>query len=279
MQLAISYEGGAVAEAVVLSADIVEVTPDTLCRPIGTKLVLDTQALAVLQDLNRSRPVLLHGVNLSIGSSDEWNQAYIGLLEECFAALPNVLWHSEHLGFTRVLGQELCTMLPVPYTQEALDLVSRRVDLLHARFDVPFLLEPVVNLLPSPPAEMTEAAFLNRLAERTGCGILLDAYNLECDRRNHGRNVAALLEELDLHRVHELHVAGGVAVGGVQLDVHTSAPDSGTLALVADICARASNLRVVTFELLREGFDVLGTDGAMAALRDLRTLVEQARVA
>lgn len=257
--LALSYEGHDIQADVLDLVDVLELTPETIAHAGGGRPRLDPDHVARLRELNAQTPLTIHGVSLSIGSADRWNDAYLELLDQCFDAFPNILWHSEHLGFTRVDGVELCTKLPIPYTYESLNLVAPRVEQLIRRYEHPFLLEPVVNLLPVPPGEMSEAAFLNVLTARTGCRLLLDAYNLVCDARNHGRDIAGFIDDVDVRYVRELHVAGGVAVEGVQLNVHTSAPDRQTLAVAEQILSRRQSDVLVTFELLREGYDLLGS--------------------
>jgi uncharacterized protein (UPF0276 family) len=257
--LALSYEGHDIPSDVIELVDVLELTPETIAHAGGGRPTLNREHVARLRDINERTPLTIHGVSLSIGSADRWNDAYLQLLDQCFEAFPNVLWHSEHLGFTRIDGVELCTMLPIPFTQETLDLVSARVNTLMSRYGRPFLLEPVVNLLPPPPGDISEATYLNALAASTTCGILLDAYNLVCDARNHGRDIAALVNDIDTRHVREVHIAGGVAVDGVQLDVHTSAPEEQTLAVAeAILMRRHSDDVLVTFELLREGYEIIG---------------------
>jgi uncharacterized protein (UPF0276 family) len=273
--LALTFDGFDLPDAVLDLVDVIELTPETIAHPGPDGPVLDRKLSARLRELNESKPLLIHGVSLSIGSADEWNDSYLGLLDQCFAMFPNITWHSEHLGFSRVDGTELCTMLPVPYTQESLDLSVRRVEAILARYGRPFLLEPVVNLLPAPPGDYSESAYLNRLAAASGAGFVVDAYNLLCDARNHQRDIARFLDELDSNHVREVHVAGGVAISGVQLDVHTAAPEPATLDIAATILRKTSSHRpVVTFELLREGLEILGAELPDAVARVRRWLEE-----
>src|SRR5262249_19229831 len=127
------------------------------------------------------KPIIVHGVGLSIATAEGWCDRYIRLLDELFERLP-IAWHSEHLAYTRAAGEDLGTMLPPPRTAEVLDLLCERIAVLRARYPVTFLLEHVVRILPDPPGEYSEAGFLNALARESGAGILIDAYNLECDR-------------------------------------------------------------------------------------------------
>lgn len=155
-------------------------------------------------------------------------------------------------------------MFPVPRTAEALDLICERVRLMQERYRVPFLLEHVIHLLPDAPSEFTPAAFLNAITSRTGCGLILDAYNLQCDVANQGLDVGGSLDELNLSSVREMHLAGGVVHRGFQLDIHSRLTDDTTLALAREVLRRAPNLQAVTFELLKEAVPLLGHDGTFA---------------
>ncbi len=172
-------------------------------------------------------------------------------------------------------GQHLGTMLPVPRTEEALDLVCERVATLKARYALPFLLENVVGLLPEPPSEFGDAEFLNALTERSGCGLLLDVYNLECDAQNNALDISAFMRELRVERVREIHVASGVEHAGVLLDVHSRPLRESTLALLHEVLNRAeARVDLVTYELLAEAVGVLGSEVICAELRRLRSVVE-----
>ena len=78
-------------------------------------------------------------------------------------------------------GENLGTMLALPKTRQALDMICERVEMIQARYRLPFLLENIVHILPDYPGDYSEAGFLNAISEQTDCSLLLDVYNLECD--------------------------------------------------------------------------------------------------
>jgi uncharacterized protein (UPF0276 family) len=166
-------------------------------------------------------------------------------------------------------------MFALPRTEEALDLVCERVRRMQDCYRVPFLLEHVIHLLPDDPAEYTPAGFLNAITSRTGCGLILDAYNLECDAHNQGLDIAAFLDELDFTAVQELHLAGGVEHDGFYLDIHSGQVRDSTLALGLDIIRRASCLSVITYEFLKEAVPLLGHDTICAELARIRRAISQ----
>lgn len=165
------------------------------------------------------------------------------------------------------------TMLALPRTHETLDLLTARVLQIMKRYQLPFLLENVVNLLPDPPAEMTEAAFLNELAIKSGCSLLLDIYNLECNAHNQDYSVTDFLSEIDFNLVREIHVASGTERNGLMLDVHSQLTRNTTQKLLSGILAQAAQTEAVIFELMPEAVPVHGHNTWAEELRMLRSIV------
>jgi uncharacterized protein len=274
--LATTYEGDdlALLERIVPLIDAIEISPDAIARFDDGHARLRQEILEEYAAVRPDVRLIAHGVGLSIGSFDHWNDDYLYLLDELFERF-GLDWHSEHLAYTMVGGENIGTMLPLPRTEEALDLICERTLTIQARYGAPFLLEHVIQLLPDAPAEFTPAGFLNAMTSRTGCGLILDAYNLECDAHNQGLDVGAFLDELDLRPVRELHLAGGVQHKGFHLDVHSNPTRDTTLALGLDIIRRAPHLRIVTYEFLKEAVPLLGHDGICAELARIRQAIQQ----
>ena len=269
--LATTYEGtgAALLEAIVPFVDYLEIPPDSIARSHEGGASLRREVLDQLDSVSHDAGLIVHGVGLSIGSADRWNEQYLHLLDEFFTRF-TPRWHSEHLGFTTIDGRNLGTMLALPRTEEMLDLVCERIRRIRERYPVPFLIEHIIHLLPDAPAEYSPAGFLNQIARRTGCGLILDAYNLECDQHNFGLDLGQFLDELDLAPVREIHLAGGFDYEGFQLDIHSQPTAGHTLALGLDIVQRCPNVEVVTYELLKEAIPNLGAEGICAELARLR---------
>ncbi len=272
--LATTYEGtsAALLETIVPFVDYLEIPPDSIARNHAGRTSLRREVLDQLDEVSHDAGLIVHGIGLSIGSADHWNEPYLHLLDEFFTRF-TPRWHSEHLGFTTINGQNLETMLALPRTEEMLDLVCERIRRIQERYPAPFLIEHIVHMLPDAPAEYSPAGFLNQITHRTGCGLILDAYNLECDQHNFGFDLGQFLDELDLARVRELHLAGGFNCEGFQLDIHSQPTANSTLALGLEIIERCANVEVVTYELLKEAIPSLGTEGICAELARLRCAV------
>jgi uncharacterized protein (UPF0276 family) len=273
--LAATYEGDDVVllERILPLIDVIEISPDAIARSDAKHASLRSEVLDEFAAVRKRVEFIVHGVGLSIGSFDHWQEDYLRLLDELFLHC-ELKWHSEHLACTVVAGENVGTMFALPRTEEALDLVCERVRRIQERYRVPFLLEHVIHLLPDAPAEFTPAGFLNAITSRTGCGLILDAYNLECDALNQGLDVQSFLQELDLAPVRELHLAGGVEHNGFCLDIHSRRSRDTTLALGLEIIRKAPGLRVVTFEFLKEAVTLMGHDGICAELRRVRQAMQ-----
>ena len=273
--LATTYEGDdpALLERILPLIDAIEITPDAIARSDARRASLRREVLEEYVSAAPDVSFIAHGVGLSIGSFDHWNDEYLRLLDDLFTQV-ELDWHSEHLACTMVGGENLGTMLALPRTEEVLDLVCERVQSIQQRYGVPFLLEHVIHLLPDGPAQFTPAAFLNAVTSRTGCGLILDVYNLECDAHNQGLDIDSFLGELDLQPVCELHLAGGVQHNGFHLDIHSRCTGDSTLTLGREIIRRAPSLRAVTFEFLKEAIPLLGHDGICCELSRVRQAIE-----
>jgi len=277
--LSCASDDPALWQAVAGHLDYVEITPEHLCRERidGARRHMRPVPGALATTLARSAgvPIVVHGVELSIGSACGWNAAYIDILDQLWAARP-FAWHSEHLGFLLAHGDAPGEVryagvpLPLPTTDEALDLVAPRAAALVARYPVPFLLENGVHYLPHLPGARDEVEFLNALTERSGCDLLLDLFNFHCNAKNHGWDPLAALSRLRLDRVVEIHVAGGVMHDGYLLDAHSGAVPEEVWPLVDHVVARAPRLGGITFEILDGAAERLGAAGIREQLARAR---------
>jgi uncharacterized protein (UPF0276 family) len=182
--------------------------------------------------------VIPHGLDLSLGSAEGIDEAYV----ERFAALVarvRAPWWSEHVAFTRAGGVRIGHLAPLPFTHEALDVVARNLAAVRRRIgDVPCALENIAAPFALAGAEMSEAAFLTRLVERTGCNLLLDVENLSANCTNSGGDPDAFMDALPAAAVVQLHVAGGEWIDGTYVDSHARAVAGGVWDLVENACRR-----------------------------------------
>jgi hypothetical protein len=268
----VNYEGRdpRFVETVIPFADVVEVTPDAIATLRDGVPVIPAETIDELKAIGERATIALHGVGLSIASADAMRRDYLALLDTLMVSV-DVAWHSEHLGYVMVDGEHLGTMLVPPRTKEVLDLVSERVRMIQERYGKPFLLEHVVNLFPDPGGDYTAAGFLNEIVRRTGCGLILDVYNLECDVHNGIVSTGDFLEELDLAAVREIHVACGTEDHGLQVDVHSRLTRDCTLELLRGVLSIATNVEAVIFEILGPAVPSVGLEAIAKELQRVRS--------
>jgi uncharacterized protein (UPF0276 family) len=274
-RIGLTYEGREpeLLERSLPLVDYLEITPDSIALADGSRPRLDPAVLDELEGAVGAVDLVVHGVGLSLGSASGYSVEYLELVEQ-FVERFDVAWHSEHLGYVQVDGTSLGTMLALPKTEDVLELIAGRIAEIQARIPLPFLIENIVHLIPDYPGDYSDAEFLNELVARTGCGLLLDVYNLEVDAKNNGFDIDGFLSEVDLGAVRELHLAGGVEFEGMQVDVHSRLTAPSTLELAEEVVARTPALGGVTYELLPEAIPIVGVEGILGELGRIRSVLD-----
>jgi uncharacterized protein (UPF0276 family) len=269
-----TYEGRdpRLLERMLPLVDYIEVTPETIAEVHDDEIVLSDEIMTELKNMGKGTQIIVHGVGLSIASHEGWSPHYFRLLDDLLEQV-DVAWHSEHLGYTKVDDQHLGIMLAVPKTEEVLDMICERVNKIQEHYRLPFLLENIVHVIPDFPGNFSEAEFLNALTHRTGCGLILDVYNLQCDAHNHGFDITEFLNELELTKVRELHVACGVEHNGFLLDVHSQLTRRSTVQLAQYVISRSKgNAGTLVYEFMPEAVPGLGREAIAEELYRLRVM-------
>lgn len=255
--------------------DYVEIMPDMFWTDRGAAshprwTEIDSW-IATLDRIAHRFPLVGHNIGLSLGTAGWSDRPYLDQLTSWYDRHP-ARWHSDHLAFVAVHGGPDHTdhatgiAAPVPYDRELLDLIVPRVQEVMDAIDRPFLVENNVCFTRWPDEEFTEPQFLNLLAARTGCGLLLDVHNLYVNARNHRFDPYAFLEEVDLSRVVEIHIAGGAELGDMYTDAHSGPCPPEVWSLLDSLMPRLSHVSGITFEFHESYFEVLGADGLRAEL-------------
>ena len=182
-------------------------------------LVPGGKPLDYLERIRERFPLVMHGVSLSIGSTDAVDFDYLAAVKR-LAARIEPHWISDHLCWTGVVGRNLHDLLPLPYTEEALALVVDRVGQVQHALGRQILLENVSSYLTFHASEMTEWEFLGEVAQRADCAILLDINNIYVSSVNHGFDPLAYLRAIPKDRVRQFHLAGHSDLGGHLIDTH-----------------------------------------------------------
>lgn len=178
-------------------------------------------AAVVLEKIAAHRPVVMHGVSLSIGGSDPLDTAYLDSIAE-LAERVNPAWISDHLCWTGVAGLNSHDLLPMPLTEASLAHVAERVRQVQDRLGRPLILENPSSYFEYRASQMPECEYLARLAEETGCGLLLDVNNVHVSAFNHGFDPVAYIESIPAHAIVQTHLAGPSDRGSILVDTHDS---------------------------------------------------------
>lgn len=224
------------------------------------------QPLRLLDRVRARYPVVMHGVSLSIASTAELNWYYLKNLKK-LAERIEPKWISDHLCWTGVHGVTLHDLLPIPYTQEALEHVVSRVHEVQEFLGCALTLENVSTYVQAGASELTEWDFLAELMRRTGCWLLLDITNVYVSAFNHGYDPMDFLTGIPADRVAQIHLAGCAHEQTHILDTH----DRPVSAQVWDL-----------FRLALERFGPVSTmiewDEEVPRLNEVLTELEKARV-
>ena len=175
---------------------------------------------AVVDRAAKEFPVLVHGVGLSIGSVAPLDEAYLEPLLSLVERVDAVCF-SDHVCYSSAFGTEYHDLIPLPFTEEALDHVVERtrrvVDRARGR---PFLLENPSYYVQYESSHIPEPEFLNEICRRSGCGLLLDVNNVYVNSQNHGFDPYAFIDAIDLSYVGYVHMAGHTRLPDVIIDTH-----------------------------------------------------------
>lgn len=175
--------------------------------------------LEILERIAERYPLVMHGVSLSIGSTDPLDWTYLRELKALRDRI-GAHWVSDHLCWTGVAGRNTHDLLPLPFTAEAVQHVARRVREVQDFLEAPLVLENPSSYVEFTGTALTEWEFLNGVVELSGAGILLDVNNVYVSAKNHGFDPETYLAALPMERVVQLHIAGHTDYGTHAIDTH-----------------------------------------------------------
>lgn len=193
--------------------------------------------LHVLEALRKDYPVVMHGVSLSLGSADGLDRAYLARLK-ALADRVEPLWISDHLCWTSLADHNSHDLLPLPYSDEALQLVVRHIRQAQDVLERRFVIENVSSYLTWRTDTMTEWQFLRHVCEEADCLLLLDVNNVHVSSVNHGFNAQDYLRHLPPERIRQMHLAGHSDNGDHLVDTHDHPVAAAVWALYAEACRR-----------------------------------------
>ncbi|HEX8655639.1 MAG TPA: DUF692 domain-containing protein [Allosphingosinicella sp.] len=176
-------------------------------------------ASAVLDRVAAHRPVVMHGVSLSIGSAEPLDEDYLGAIAG-LAERVKPAWISDHLCWTGIGGHNTHDLLPMPLTEASLAHVVDRIRRVQDRLGRPLILENPSSYLRFRTDQMPEWEYIARMAEAADCGLLLDVNNVWVSAMNHGFDPEAYIEAIPAERVVQIHLAGPTDCGTHFMDTH-----------------------------------------------------------
>jgi uncharacterized protein (UPF0276 family) len=200
-------------------------------------LVGGGKPLHYLDRISERYPVVMHGVSLSIGSTDPLDQDYLAQLK-ALADRVHPRWISDHLCWTGVSGKNTHDLLPIPYTEEALQHIVARVSEVQELLGRRILLENVSSYVTLKDSELTEWEFIAEIARRADCLLLLDVNNIYVSAYNHQFDAAEYLAGIPAERVQQIHLAGHSNCGDHIIDTHDAAVVDPVWHLYAEAIAR-----------------------------------------
>ena len=189
--------------------------------------------LYYLHQIKEQYPMVMHGVSLSIGSSDAVNLDYLAKVKKLADEIKPV-WISDHLCWTGVDRLNMHDLLPLPYTEDALKHVVNKVKQVQDYLERPILLENVSSYISFKQSDMTEWEFLTAVAEQANCLILLDINNIYVSAFNHGFDPRDYLFNVPIDRVQQFHLAGHQNFGEYIIDTHDHPVVASVWELYAD---------------------------------------------
>ena len=160
-----------------------------------------------LKELRQRFTLIPHGLDLSLGSAEGIDEKYLEKLISIIEIVDPPYW-SEHLAFTKAGGLELGHLAPLPFSNEAVDVVAKNAQKVREHISLPLILENITYGINMPGHEMSEAKFIRESLEAADCGWLLDVTNLHVNSVNHSFDVNEFLEEAPTERVIQLHYVG-----------------------------------------------------------------------
>jgi uncharacterized protein (UPF0276 family) len=210
--------------------DWLEIISDNYMVPGG-------KPMRMLDGIREHYPMAMHGVALSIGSVDGPSKTYLNQLKQLVDRV-QPLWVSDHLCWTGVHGRQLHDLMPLPYTDEALDLVVRHISQVQDVLGRRLVLENVSSYVSFAQSHMTEWDFVRAVCERADCLLLLDVNNIYVSSVNHGFDALAYLDAMPAHRIQQIHLAGHTNNGDHIIDTHDHPVADPVWDLYAHACRR-----------------------------------------
>ncbi len=265
----------------IANIDYIEIIPDMFWSDEGRgatpRFVELPQWRNQLDWIAEKLPLVAHNIGISLGTLHHFDKEYIYFMKEMNKKY-QFKWHSDHLSFLKLPTRgthdhNAGIAIPVPYDQDYLDMITKKIHFITREIDIPFLIENNVYFIEYPDQDYTETQFINKLiATNTNSHVLLDIHNLYANSINQKIKSKAYIDELDMSKVSEMHIAGGNEMNGTYMDSHAGPCPDEVWELLDYAVGKAPNLRGITFEFHESYFPLLQFDGINAQVEMARNI-------
>jgi uncharacterized protein (UPF0276 family) len=247
--------------------EILETKPNLDWFEITTEnyMVAGGKPLYYLDKIRAHYPIVMHGVSLSLGSTDPLDQDYLNQLKS-LAERVEPEWISDHLCWTGINDLNLHDLLPLPYTQESIDHIVSRISQVQDFLGRRIAVENVSSYLTYTQSDMTEWEFINEVVSRADCYLLLDVNNIYVSSVNHQFHAMDFLKAMPAQRIVQIHLAGHSDYGDYIIDTHDAPVIEPVWDLYSETIKRFGNLSTM-----------IERDDNMPPLADLMAEINRAR--
>jgi uncharacterized protein (UPF0276 family) len=218
-----------------------------------------------LEKIRAHYPIVMHGVSLSLGSTDPLDQTYLKQLKTLMQQLKPE-WVSDHVCWTGIQHKNTHDLLPLPYTEEAVNHIATRIQQVQDYLGQQILIENVSSYVTYTHSTLTEWEFIKEICTRADCYLLLDVNNIYVSASNHHFNPINYMQAIPVKRVQQIHLAGHTNKGDYMIDTHDQAIITPVWELYAAALTRFG--RVST---------MIERDDHIPPLKDLLIELNQAR--
>jgi uncharacterized protein len=222
--------------------DFLEISPENYMRRGG-------YYPAALAYAREHYPLVTHGLTLSVGGDDPFDDTYLRELRE-FIVSTGSPWHSDHLCFGSSDGRVLHDLLPIAFKEREVTRIAERIERARDAVGLPLAIENISFYMHPGAREMSEPEFISRVCDAADCGLMLDVNNAYVNAQNFGFDVDAWMRDAPLDRVVQIHVAGHErfddATGGpLVIDTHGAEVCDPVLALLERVLAKTGPVPVL----------------------------------
>ncbi len=238
-----------------------------------------SDASRMLHEIAKLYPISCHGIGLSLGSADPLSSSHLTHLSALIERV-NPIMVSDHLSWSSVNGQFFNDLLPLPYTEEALQHFCRKVEQVQEHIGREMLIENPSSYLSFEHGDYTEWDFLVEMQRRTGCGLLLDLNNIHVSAFNHGFSATDYLAAINPATVKEIHLAGftvkQLPEGEIWIDTHSQPVSDPVWNLYASWLHQHAEQHGVPHTLIEWDSDIPPLDTLLAEAEKANAIVHAA---